>query len=200
MKLCFPLNLPFTITQKWDEGKTFYETIGLKGHNGWDFGVPIGTPVYATHEGIIQFADIDSTMSLTIGIDTLDKKYRSLYCHLSELKVKAGDHVQRGQLIALSGNTGRYTTGPHLHFGLRPLPANMGNGYNGATDPSSFFDWTYPSEQEKPDLDELMAKFMLMARDVQMAHGIMDFKNEINPKKIKIGPKTLQTITKYQLS
>jgi murein DD-endopeptidase MepM/ murein hydrolase activator NlpD len=43
--------------------------------------------------------------------------YRSLFGHLSTIQVKAGDTIARGQVIALSGNTGR-STGPHLHYTL----------------------------------------------------------------------------------
>lgn len=201
MKLSYPLNLPFNVTQKWNEGQTFYNSIGLRGHNGWDFGCVVGTPVYASHEGIISFAEVDSVMSLTVSIDTLDKKYRTLYCHLSEAKVKNGDHVTRGQLIALSGNSGRYTTGPHLHFGLRPInPDNMDNGYNGAIDPSTYWDGTYPSTPVVHDIDNAFSKMMFAVRDYQIANGVVDFANETDPKKIKLGPKTLQLITRDTLN
>jgi murein DD-endopeptidase MepM/ murein hydrolase activator NlpD len=44
--------------------------------------------------------------------------FESCYLHLSKIEVKAGDHVAQKTVIAESGNTGRLTTGPHLHFGL----------------------------------------------------------------------------------
>lgn len=188
MKICYPLNLPFHVSQKWDEGKTYYNTIGLKGHNGWDFACPEGTPVYATHDGVIQFAGIDSTMSLTVGVDSTDDRYRTLYCHLSELKVKYGQNVKRGDLIALSGNTGRYTSGPHLHFGIRPLPANMDNGYNGAADPFQYFDGTYPNTVVGQNPQHFI-DFQKALEQFQLAEGLKPFP--------LVGPGTRKALNKY---
>lgn len=188
MKICYPLNLPFHVSQKWDEGKTYYNTIGLNGHNGWDFAVPVGTPVYATHDGVIQFAGIDSTMSLTVGIDSSDDRFRTLYCHLSEIKVKYGQKVQKGELIALSGNTGRYTTGPHLHFGIRPLPAKMDNGYNGAVNPANYFDGTYPNS-ETGKAPQHFIDFQKALEQFQLAEGIKPFE--------LVGPATRKALNKY---
>ena len=207
MKISYPCNLPFFISQKWNENPSYYNTINMKGHNGWDFALPTGTPIFATHEGVVTFSAIDGTMSETIGISTLDGEYQTLYCHLSERKVNGGDNVKKGQLIALSGNTGRYTTGPHLHFGVRPLkPYLQDNGYNGAIDPAPFFDGTYPNSTlstvtstSSPtgvigeDIFIAMQKAILA---FQLSEGIRDYANA-PLKNIKIGNKTLQAIKKY---
>lgn len=180
MKLCYPVKMPFVVSQRWGENPEYYGSIGIKGHNGWDFAVPTGTQVYATHDGVVQFADIDSTMSLTVSIDSSDGTFRTLNCHLSESKVKVGQQVKRGELIALSGNTGRYTTGPHLHFGVRPLPANMDNGYNGAADPIKYFDGSYPNTVEsKVSATETFLKAL---QEFQVSQGIAPAP--------RIGPKT----------
>lgn len=153
LKLNYPLALPSFISQGWGLHPEYYNKLGLKGHNGIDFSCPEGTPVYASHDGTVWFAGIDTTMSVTVAIDTLEGDYRSFYCHLSVLKVNNGQSVKCGDLIALSGNTGRYTTGPHLHFGLHPI-ANYSdtehdNGYGGAIDPTPFWSGVSPSATGK---------------------------------------------------
>lgn len=201
-KFCYPCNLPFLVSQKWGENPTFYNTINLKGHNGWDFAVVIGTPIYACHDGVVFASGTTNDGALQIEINTLDGAYRTFYGHLSELKVVAGDKVIKGQLIGLSGNTGRYTTGPHLHFGIHPLKDNkdseQGNGYNGAVDPVHFFDGTYPNTKVSIKDDTKFNNMMLAIRDFQVSQGIMDFKDETNPKKINLGPRTLKAIKEYK--
>lgn len=195
-KTCYPCNLPFFISQKWNENPAYYNTINMKGHNGWDFALPTGTPIFSTHEGVVTFSAIDGTMSETIGISTLDGEYQTLYCHLSERKVNGGDNVQKGQLIALSGNTGRYTTGPHLHFGVRPLkPYLQDNGYNGAIDPAPFFDGTYPNSKLPNELNSAVPEpvafneFQKALFKFQVANGIKPFE--------LVGPATKKALNLY---
>lgn len=206
MKLCYPLNLPFQISQKFGENPYYYsqfkDAFGVpnKGHNGWDFSVPEGTPVYATHDGKIQFSGIDSTMSLTIIIEAFDGTYKTYYCHLSESKVSFGQQVKQGELIALSGNTGRYTTGPHLHFGIHLIPGEPGNGYSGAVDPLSYFDGSYPSTPQPVAVLPQDTPFLVMQRAIlafQLSEGITDFKNA-PLKDVLYGNKTLQATKKYK--
>ncbi len=192
-KISYPVNLPFAISQKWGENKAFYATVGSPGgHNGWDFAVPIGTPVYATHDGVVQFSQVDSVMSLTVSIDTNDGNYRTMNCHLSETRVTVGQPVQRGQLIGLSGNTGRYTTGPHLHFGVHKLkPETPDNGFNGATDPAMFFDGLYPSSVET---------FLAMQTAIlkfQVENGVMDFVGKPITS-VNFGPNTKLATLKFK--
>ena len=178
MKISYPLNLPFHISQLWGENPDYYSKLGMNGHNGIDFAVPIGTPVYACHDGVIQFTGIDSVRSLTVCIDTNDGTLRTLYCHLSESKVTLGQKVKRGELIALSGNTGSFTTGPHLHLGTRPLnPVNMHNGMNGAVNPFNYLDGTYPNTviKEEVKLPEHFIAFQEALKTFQEKEGIKPY-------------------------
>jgi hypothetical protein len=88
-------------------------------HDGIDIAMPVGTPLKAVMDGQVSFAGSGSgAMSRGIYLTIEhDGGYRTLYSHLSKLYVKQGDSVQKGQVIALSGNTG-FSTGPHLHFSL----------------------------------------------------------------------------------
>lgn len=190
LQLCYPCVMPFQISQRFGENYDYYfKYFKEKGHNGWDFSVPTGTPIYATHDGKVSFCQVDNFGSMSISIHTTDELYRTVYGHLSEFKVKLGDIVKKGQLIALSGNTGRYTTGPHLHFGvhgiLNGLDTNVDNGFLGALDPALFWDGTYPNTDNSKIK---AAKFAL--RDWQVSVGIMDFANETDYTKIKFGPKS----------
>ena len=91
-----------------------------QGHNGIDFGVSIGTPVKAVLSGVVvETGNTDAYPGCySYGKWVLLKHgngLSSLYAHLSDIRVKAGQKVSTGQIIAYSGNSG-YSTGPHLHF------------------------------------------------------------------------------------
>ncbi|MGE5318820.1 MAG: M23 family metallopeptidase [Hyphomicrobiaceae bacterium] len=89
---------------------------GYEFHNGVDFVVDTGTPVHATGPGQVESAGYDGPNGNRVSIDH-GFGYRSVYCHLSKLLVRPGEHVKRGQVVGLSGNTGR-SSGPHLHYTL----------------------------------------------------------------------------------
>jgi murein DD-endopeptidase MepM/ murein hydrolase activator NlpD len=86
-------------------------------HLGLDFRVPSGTPIEAMNDGVVLLA---RPLFFEGNFVVLDhgQGLLTLYLHLSEFKVKEGDHVKRGQEIGLSGGTGR-ATGPHLHVAVR---------------------------------------------------------------------------------
>ena len=84
-------------------------------HHGIDLSVDIGTPVYATGDGKVLRAYSGSGYGQTIDIDH-GFGYLTRYAHLSEILVSEGQQVKRGQRIALSGNSGTRTVGPHLHY------------------------------------------------------------------------------------
>jgi murein DD-endopeptidase MepM/ murein hydrolase activator NlpD len=93
-------------------------------HSGVDVAVPTGTPVHAPAGGIVSLAQPDLYFSGgTLMIDH-GHGLSSVLIHLSKLLVKPGDRVQRGQVVALSGMTGR-ATGPHLHWSLLWFDAHL---------------------------------------------------------------------------
>jgi murein DD-endopeptidase MepM/ murein hydrolase activator NlpD len=85
-------------------------------HAGVDFPAPKGTPVYAAQSGQVVVAEDLYYSGNTVVIDHGYGVY-TLYAHLSEIDVKAGDPVASNAEIGKVGATGR-VTGPHLHWGL----------------------------------------------------------------------------------
>lgn len=94
----------------------FYHTPTF--HAGMDFTADIGTPVYATGDGVVKNATNDGWGYGNHIIINHGFGYTTLYGHLSRFAVKAGAKVKRGQLIGYVGSTGR-STGPHLHYEVR---------------------------------------------------------------------------------
>lgn len=91
---------------------------GYSGHRGVDLSAKVGTPIYAADGGVVQAVYKKNYGYGYHIIISHGNGYSTLYAHLSKIKVSVGDKVAKGQVIALSGNTGR-TTGPHLHFEIR---------------------------------------------------------------------------------
>ncbi|AFN75770.1 peptidase M23 [Melioribacter roseus P3M-2] len=93
-------------------------------HNGVDIITDVGTKVYAPGDGIVTFAGRRGSYGLTLEIDH-GFGYKTVYAHLKQTKVRKGQKVKRGDLIALSGNSG-LSTGPHLHYEVRhnDIPLN----------------------------------------------------------------------------
>ncbi|NJK59518.1 MAG: peptidoglycan DD-metalloendopeptidase family protein [Oscillatoriales cyanobacterium SM2_1_8] len=86
-------------------------------HSGIDFAADYGTPIYATHDGTVIYADWYGGYGNTVIIDRGDG-LTTLYAHAEDLLVREGDTVRTGQAIATVGSTG-FSTGPHLHFEVR---------------------------------------------------------------------------------
>jgi murein DD-endopeptidase MepM/ murein hydrolase activator NlpD len=85
------------------------------GHMGIDFVIKTGTPVYSAASGYVVFADYTINDGYMIIIAHSDG-YITVYKHCSALLKKTRDIVLEGEIIALSGNIGELSTGPHLHF------------------------------------------------------------------------------------
>ena len=106
----------------------FYRT--LQSHQGVDYTIPEGSRVFATADGIVHsVSGRNSTYGQSIVIDHFNG-YQTQYSHLSDAKVRRGQRVRRGDIIALSGNSG-LSLAPHLHYEVR---------YNGMrVDPIHYF-------------------------------------------------------------
>ena len=94
----------------------FYKT--LQPHQGVDYTIPEGSRVFATADGVVREAsDRSSTHGKTVVIDH-GNGYETSYSHLSRINVRRGQTVRRGDIIALSGDTG-LSLSPHLHYEVR---------------------------------------------------------------------------------
>jgi murein DD-endopeptidase MepM/ murein hydrolase activator NlpD len=86
-------------------------------HQGLDYAAPTGTPVAAVNAGTVLLAGPLYFEGNCVVLDH-GQGLLTLYLHLSEIRVRQGDRIARGQEIGLSGGTGR-ATGPHLHLAVR---------------------------------------------------------------------------------
>lgn len=89
----------------------------VKLHSGIDLAAPIGTPVYASADGIIKRATFDRELGNVIEIAHANA-HVTTYGHLSEILVRHNARVKRGDRIGSVGNTGLRCAGAHLHFGV----------------------------------------------------------------------------------
>jgi murein DD-endopeptidase MepM/ murein hydrolase activator NlpD len=89
----------------------------MRAHAGVDYGAPIGTPVWAVGDGVVESAGWNGGCGKAVILRHRNG-YETVYCHLSGVSVSAGKHVTQKQVIGYSGNTG-LSTGPHLHYGVK---------------------------------------------------------------------------------
>ncbi len=128
------------ITQGFGQNPADYAAYNMQGHNGIDFGIPVGTVVYAPHDGVATVKD-DGTNGYGLYVVIEDAKRRSLLAHLSETSVTTGQTIYQGDPIGKSGMTGS-ATGPHLHWTYKIMKngqvQNKTNGFDGAVDVTEF--------------------------------------------------------------
>ena len=128
-----PLNIPMKISGKY--GRRYHPILNVYHiHTGIDIAAPFNTPVYATADGVVDWASAGDNG----GYGKLIKishsfGFRTYYAHLNDIKAQRGQFVKKGQLIALTGSSGR-STGPHLHYEIRFL----GQPIN----PLNFVEWS----------------------------------------------------------
>ena len=90
---------------------------GRRNHKGVDLAAPVGTPIYATGDGVVIFAGRQGAYGNLIKIEH-ELGVETNYAHLSKIGVKVGQRVSQGDPIGDIGSTGR-STGPHLHYEVR---------------------------------------------------------------------------------
>lgn len=112
-----------TVPVRWPLYEAGYITRGQLGagddatHAGLDIAVPVGTPVRASGIGVVSEAAQDREYGLYVLLKH-EQGYETRYAHLSRIIATVGKSVQTGEVIGLSGNSGR-SSAPHLHFEIR---------------------------------------------------------------------------------
>lgn len=182
-----------TLTQPFGANVDFYKSLNIgldKGHNGLDFLAPHGVPVYAAHDGVVDYAGRDNNEGYGVVLLTEEPfdyngqavYYKTIYWHFTgNIPVRAGQSVKAGDLIGYADNTG-LSTGSHLHFGLKPLRRGQrdnewynieqNNGYFGAIDPLPYlqpFSVLYHKEVEDTkkvieSLQDLIVRYPLLTK------------------------------------
>lgn len=107
-------------TLDWPLRGVLYARFGKKGrepHDGIDLAVPVGTPVKTAQEGDVLYAGEQRGYGLIVIIQHSDRLI-TLYAHNRDLRVRTGQKVRRGQVVATVGESGK-TSGPQLHFEVR---------------------------------------------------------------------------------
>jgi len=103
-------------------------------HGGVDLRAPTGTPIYATADGIVEWASKHHNSGLGNMVKLVHNYgFTTIYGHMDSVSVQVGNYVQRGQLLGYSGNTGA-SAAPHLHYEVRHL--------NRRLDPGPFLRWS----------------------------------------------------------
>ena len=128
-----PMHIPIKVTAKF--GYRIHPILNRKKfHKGIDLRAPRRTKVYATADGVVKYIQDKNkgTFGRVVHIQH-NYGFETLYGHLRFTRVKVGDVVRKGQLIALSGNSGQ-STGPHLHYEIRHAGKIL--------DPKPFMEWS----------------------------------------------------------
>ena len=110
----------------------------MKFQTGMDFTGAIGTPIYATGNGLVVESQFDKGYGRHVIIDH-GFSYKTMYAHLEKIVVKKGQTVKRGDVIGYLGNSG-LSTGPHLHYEVRKneKPVDPINFYFNDLSPDEF--------------------------------------------------------------
>ncbi|MEO6093204.1 MAG: M23 family metallopeptidase [Novosphingobium sp.] len=90
---------------------------GMRRHAGVDLAAPVGTPVYATADGVVGKAEWFGGYGLFVALEH-GASLETRYGHMSRLNVAAGQSIHKGDIVGFVGTTGR-STGPHLHYEVR---------------------------------------------------------------------------------
>ena len=166
------------VTQLFGVNPQIYAVFGLRGHNGIDIGCPIGTPLFAVEPGLVTEAHLDGTgYGETIYI-TADSGRGWRYGHLSRRDVVLGQRVGRGTPVGPSGTTG-FSTGPHLHLGLRPPNPDRLNGFSGYIDPVITLVALEESPEDMARIQELEAALAAATTQLSAITQDRDLQNKI---------------------
>lgn len=165
LQLFFPVK-PWIVSQPFGVNGDYYRRNGIdiKGHSGLDIPCARNTPIRAAQDGEVSYAGVDSKEGYGVVLRTLEPFeykdeecfFKTIYWHvIKDIPVKVGQRVRAGDIIGYADSTG-FSTGDHLHFGLKPQLkgesdwtwANLeqDNGYMGAIDPVPYLNNFYAED------------------------------------------------------
>lgn len=136
----------------------YYKSWGYLGHDGVDYRARTPKECFAVCEAFVMVSGFDNDGGGMVKLETRpfivegqEIKLQFVYYHLSEVFAKVGSWVKVGEVIAMSGGTGKYTTGPHLHFAMRVFYKQDDgswwydgqNGYLGRLNPAPLITWDW---------------------------------------------------------
>ncbi len=140
--------LPWSrVSQTFGGNAAYYQQFGLAGHNGWDLATPEGVSVYDWHCAPVVAAHagqaiVASSNGYGLYVYIMGAQLDTVYGHLAQALVRQNEMVRPGQVIGRVGYTGTTlpegVLGTHLHFGVRPKPYQLTNGYRGYVDPGRY--------------------------------------------------------------
>lgn len=171
-------------SQYFGENPDWYAPFGMKGHNGIDIPTTVGTRLYSTINGTVTETAND-VKGYGIYVKIENDTCGVLYGHLREFSLRVGDKVKGGDFVGFSGNTGN-STGPHLHFGVFPIPRDRNNGYTGYIDPlGNQIEWVDELENPNPESCESKLNEMKASRD-KWKNDFNRVQNEVKTLKDRI--------------
>ncbi|MEZ9042529.1 MULTISPECIES: peptidoglycan DD-metalloendopeptidase family protein [unclassified Vibrio] len=152
----FPLAKHYRVSSSFDLNRKHPITNRIAPHFGTDYATPIGTKVHSLSDGIVLKSRYNRFAGNYLTIKHADGNY-ARYLHLSERHVLAGEYITKGQIIGLTGNSGR-TTGPHLHLELSVtgVPVNFEQYIN--ADKSYNDQFIYIAQAERKQLIKSLAQ------------------------------------------
>lgn len=145
------------------------------GHTGDDYATPVGTPIRAAGDGVIELSGwptdnyLDSVYWLTsaagdaLVLNCGDDKPTFIYGHNSDTTAQVGTRVRRGEIIGYTGNSG-LSTGPHCHVETMPPYWDYNNGTYGRVNPANYFTDYYTEDEYMPAPDWYEAMINAQAR------------------------------------
>jgi len=129
----------YKLTQGFGENPEMYKKFGLLGHNGCDWGLPVGTLLLAPIAGkVIEATNDPEGYGYYVKIE--NDKEGCVIAHFSKITVSVGFVLKEGDPLGLSGGANGAigsgnSTGPHVHMGVYLFPRDRKNGYGGFIDP-----------------------------------------------------------------
>jgi murein DD-endopeptidase MepM/ murein hydrolase activator NlpD len=139
-------------------------------HSGMDLDLETGDNVMAAFEGLVRISQYHSSYGNVVVVRH-NNGLETLYAHLSQRKVKPGDHVEAGDIVGLGGNTGR-SYGAHLHFEIRYMGEAIDP--NLIVDPSkkSLRDWEFVLDKKHFEYKSIDPKALEARKTTKKSHTV----------------------------